>query len=930
MTHYGDYEMTDTVYVVFNTFTSDDPSASATITNLADGDIHIHKDGSATQRSSGSGVTVSTDFDSITGNHLVAIDLSDNTDAGYYGTGSTYIVRMEGTTVDAATINAWIGSFTIGKTRAMVREEVGLAGSSLTAIPWNSDWDSEVESEVIDGIAAGTALVSIPWNAAWDAEVESEVIDGIAAGTALVSIPWNAAWDAEVESEVVDGIAAGTALVSIPWNAAWDAEVESEVIDGIAAGTALVSIPWNAAWDTEVESEVTDSLVAHNLDHLALTATAAADMTAEVADNTILSRMLASGDTSGFVPSTDGLQPIRDSITAAADASYNPDVSSTVTDGTVISGTYASCAADDGTDWVIQMESDNDTNVDVTCEFNMGANRRATEIDINGNFDAGGVRSCQIYAWNYTTGAWDKLSSPGADTEMRNSAADRDYVFALGQAHTDETTTPGEVKIRFYTDGDASDEDDLRLDYVAITGIATGGTTPQAIAQAVHTELDGHLKHLMGFTGEVLYIDGTDGTDGNSGDTPDEALATIGAGIIAGTAGSMLVVRAGTYSENGLDMSKAGMELHGELGASISTASGDQSLLVSAANCRVNGFLISGSGRAGVKVTAAGCHIFETTINAGATIGFDIDSSDCWLDRCQVALPTASGFDFGGGAMKVNGCFTIGNTTTIGFRVSAGNLGYLKDCSSNGHETAGYQVDSGVNDVMIIQCASGPDDGSAVDNGTSIAWRDFMDSASDAADAIAAVNLDHLMLTGDATLTNIVADNTALAHLMATGADISEYSATTDALQSIRDVAPHGTAMRGTDSAALATVATESRLAELDAGNLPTDIAAIPTTAMRGTDSAATEAKQDIIDGVVDAILAMLDDARAEPGQGAPAVNPDAMTKIDYLYKAWRNKTTSDSDSIDLYNDAGAVVDQKSTISDDGSTFTRGEMGTGA
>lgn len=37
------------------------------------------------------------------------------------------------------------------------------------------------------------------------------------------------------------------------------------------------------------------------------------------------------------------------------------------------------------------------------------------------------------------------------------------------------------------------------------------------------------------------------------------------------------------------------------------------------------------------------------------------------------------------------------------------------------------------------------------------------------------------------------------------------------------------TAMRGTDSAALASVCTEGRLAELDAGNLPTDIAAVPT-----------------------------------------------------------------------------------------------------
>jgi len=47
------------------------------------------------------------------------------------------------------------------------------------------------------------------------------------------------------------------------------------------------------------------------------------------------------------------------------------------------------------------------------------------------------------------------------------------------------------------------------------------------------------------------------------------------------------------------------------------------------------------------------------------------------------------------------------------------------------------------------------------------------------------------------------------------------------------------TPMRGTDNAALASVCTEGRLAELDAANLPTDISAIPTTAMRGTDNAA-------------------------------------------------------------------------------------------
>ena len=53
----------------------------------------------------------------------------------------------------------------------------------------------------------------------------------------------------------------------------------------------------------------------------------------------------------------------------------------------------------------------------------------------------------------------------------------------------------------------------------------------------------------------------------------------------------------------------------------------------------------------------------------------------------------------------------------------------------------------------------------------------------------------------------------------------------------------------------IADSVTELRLAELDPANLPTDIAAIPTTAMRGTDSAAlaaeyTAARAALIDNV--------------------------------------------------------------------------------
>ena len=109
----GDFAEDDTVYIMFNTFSSDDPSASVTITNFINTDVHIHKDDDLTQRNNAAGITVSVDFDGITGSHMIKIDTNDNTVATFWVTGSEYFVRIEGTTVDGATINAVVGHFSI-------------------------------------------------------------------------------------------------------------------------------------------------------------------------------------------------------------------------------------------------------------------------------------------------------------------------------------------------------------------------------------------------------------------------------------------------------------------------------------------------------------------------------------------------------------------------------------------------------------------------------------------------------------------------------------------------------------------------------------------------------------------------------------------------------------------------------------------------
>jgi hypothetical protein len=141
--YFGDYNTTQTVHIPFNTFTSDDPSASVTVTNLVAGDIKIHKDGAVAERTSANGVTVSIDFDTITGNHMVNIDLSDNTHAGFYSAGSHYQVRLEGITVDAATLNVWIGTFSIG---------------CIAAAVWNAVRSSHVTAGTF-GEAVGTQIL---------------------------------------------------------------------------------------------------------------------------------------------------------------------------------------------------------------------------------------------------------------------------------------------------------------------------------------------------------------------------------------------------------------------------------------------------------------------------------------------------------------------------------------------------------------------------------------------------------------------------------------------------------------------------------------------------------------------------------------------------------------------------------------------------
>ncbi len=66
-----------------------------------------------------------------------------------------------------------------------------------------------------------------------------------------------------------------------------------------------------------------------------------------------------------------------------------------------------------------------------------------------------------------------------------------------------------------------------------------------------------------------------------------------------------------------------------------------------------------------------------------------------------------------------------------------------------------------------------------------------------------------------------------------------------------------------------------------------------------------------------------------EPGQGAPPVSASSQTKIDWLFKNFRNKKEQTTGEYRLFDNAGTTVDTKATVSDAASVTTKEEMASG-
>ena len=251
----------------------------------------------------------------------------------------------------------------------------------------------------------------------------------------------------------------------------------------------------------------------------------------------------------------------------------------------------------------------------------------------------------------------------------------------------------------------------------------TGGDSLVALIKSVGGSDD---SHAVLFIGSTWYVDGTMADDTESGAVPDEAKKTIGAAIGVALAGDKIIVKAGTYTEVGLDMNLAGLQIEFEIGVLLDPASGTV-LTMSANSCKVSGMhkMTPAAGAVGLLISGTECHAEHGKIVGGAT-GIQVTGAGAMINNYACGFQTVIAFDLQADQARLSDCSTVGNAATIGYSVNSGaDTGVIKNCTSAGHTTSGYSIATGSQDWTMLNCSSGAGDGNRVDTDGANVWSGF-------------------------------------------------------------------------------------------------------------------------------------------------------------------------------------------------------------
>jgi hypothetical protein len=188
--HLGDF---DTSAVIYGKFTTYRPSTGATFTLGGTPALSVYKDNSTTQ--STTGVTLTADFDAVTGLNHFAIDTS--TDGAFYSAGSFFDIVITTGTVDSVSVTgAVVGRFTLRKNsalkpatagRTLVVDATGLADANTVKLGPTGAGTAQTARDIGASVIVASGTVTTVTNQLTAAQIATGVWQDTTAGDFTVA-----------------------------------------------------------------------------------------------------------------------------------------------------------------------------------------------------------------------------------------------------------------------------------------------------------------------------------------------------------------------------------------------------------------------------------------------------------------------------------------------------------------------------------------------------------------------------------------------------------------------------------------------------------------------------------------------------------------------------------------------------------------------
>lgn len=215
MKHLGDYDASTVIYGKFTTFR---PSTGAAYTLGGTPALSVYKDNSTTQ--STTGVTLTADFDSVTGLNHFAIDTS--ADGTFYAAGSFFdIVITTGTVDSVSVVGTVVASFTIRKNSCLKPTTAGRALDVSAGGEAGIDWaniGSPTTTVNLSGTTVKTATDVETDTADIQTRLPAALVSGridASVGAMAANVMTAAAAAADLTTELQSGLATASAVSTL-------------------------------------------------------------------------------------------------------------------------------------------------------------------------------------------------------------------------------------------------------------------------------------------------------------------------------------------------------------------------------------------------------------------------------------------------------------------------------------------------------------------------------------------------------------------------------------------------------------------------------------------------------------------------------------------------------------------------------------------